>query len=282
MRKGFRFATVVFCLFLVLGVTVAPNAIEAQPLRVHFLDVGQGDSVLLRTPEGDVLIDAGTEASEELLCLRLEQLGVRRLKLAIFTHFDEDHIGGADAVIGHFSPETVWIGTAAAETEAAMRLLQSAKASGTDVHRVWSGKMFSLEKLFLYVMAPLTQYPEGGNEGSLIVKMRYGNVGALFMGDAGVEQEKLLVDHYGRGHLSVDLCKIGHHGSNTSTSPLFLECVQPRYAVISCGAENAYGHPMGGVLANLEAFGVEVFRTDTQGEIVFVSDGERLIPVTKS
>ena len=282
MRKKLRFVLVIFCLFLALSVTLPPKITETASLRVYFLDVGQGDAVLLRTSDGDVLIDAGTEESETLLCLRLEQLGVRTLKLAIFTHFDEDHIGGADAVVRRFSAEKIWIGTGDAETEAAQRLLRSAAECRSEVCRVWSGEMLSLGELFLYVLSPLTKYPDSGNAGSLVVKMRYGDVGALFMGDAGVEQEQALVDYYGSAHLSVDLCKIGHHGSNTSTSFDFLNCVNPRYAVISCGAENPYGHPMGSVLANLEDLGVEVFRTDTQGEIVFVSDGEGLIPVTES
>jgi len=280
MRKKLRFILVIVCLFLALSVTAPPDITETAPLRIYFLDVGQGDAILLRTLDGDVLIDAGTEGSETLLCLRLEQLGVRTLKLAIFTHFDEDHIGGADAVIRRFPAEKIWIGTGEAENEAAERLLQSAAETDAEVLQVFSGAMLELGDLFLYVMSPLTKHSGNGNEDSLIVKMRYGNVSALFMGDAGIEQEFLLVERYGKAQLSVDLCKIGHHGSNSSTSLAFLECAQPLYAVISCGADNPYGHPTGRVLADLEFFGVEVFRTDLQGEIVFVSDGEALIPVS--
>jgi competence protein ComEC len=243
------------------------------------LDVGQGDAVLLRTPEGDVLIDAGTEDSELLLCRRLEQLGVKRLKLAILTHFDEDHVGGADAVIRRFLPETIWVGTQNAETEAAIRLLQAASEVQAEICHVCAGELYVVGKLALYVMYPFSMQTDGGNENSLVVRMQYGNVSALFMGDAGVEQERLLIDHFGKSQLSVDLCKIGHHGSNTSTSQAFLECAQPRYAVISCGEGNAYGHPMGGVLANLEHAGVSIFRTDVHGEIVFVSNGESFAPI---
>jgi len=275
MKKCICFFAFLCCVGVLLGSSVS-DPFRNAPLQIVFLDVGQGDAVLLRTAEGAVLIDAGTEESEELLCLRLESLGIKRLSLAIFTHFDEDHIGGADGVLQRFPTDRIWIGGAAADNGVSHRLLAVAERTGTEVVRVCNGDFFSMEDLFLYVLAPAAHSQTAGNEGSLVIHLRYGKIKALFMGDATTEQEASLVDYYGRSQLSADLCKVAHHGSNTSTSELFLQTVQPRYAVISCGADNSYGHPTGSVLARLRAHGSIVLRTDLQGEITFVCDGETL------
>lgn len=275
MKKYICFFAFLACLGLLLGSSVV-DPYRDVPLQIIFLDVGQGDAVLLRTKGGNVLIDAGTEASEELLCLRLESLGVKSLSLAVFTHFDEDHIGGADGVLRRFPTERIWVSGATSDNEPARRLLLAAESTDAKVDRVFSGANFMLGELYLFVMAPETCDSQAGNEGSLIVKMQFGSVSALFMGDAGAEEEARLVYAYGRTQLSVDLCKIGHHGSNTSTSELFLQAVQPRHAVISCGADNSYGHPTGEILTRLRDFGVTVLRTDLDGEIFFLCDGETL------
>ena len=278
MRTRLRLFVLLCCIFCTLNVSGCSEP-GAAPLEIYFFDVGQGDAMLLRTEEGDVLIDAGGEQSEALLCLRLEQLGVTELKLAIFTHFDEDHVGGADAVLRNFPAKEIWIGNISTETEASSSMMQAATETGVEPRRVYSGTTFTLGDMHLMVYHPLDKYPADGNEASLVIRMRFGDVTALFMGDAGVEQEKLLMQNNSLGNLSSDLFKLGHHGSDTSTSEAFLQCVKPQYAVISCAAVNLYGHPSGEVLTRLENMGIDTFCTAWQGEIVFESDGKTLQPI---
>lgn len=250
---------------------------EPSPaLRIHFFDVGQGDSVLLRTTEGDILIDAGTEDAQGLLCLRLEQLGVTELALAVFTHPDEDHIGGADGVLAQFPTKEIWLNGSPMTNDAARRMLAVADQTDVAIHTVRTGEIRHFGDAVISVLAPLQNVTEAGNEGSIVLKVHCGEIDAILTGDAGSEQEDALVAAYGKTQLACDLYKVGHHGSNTSNSEIFVQTLQPSYAVISCGAANSYGHPFGEVLARLEDVGATVLRTDLLGEIVFETDGKTL------
>lgn len=249
---------------------------ETMPLRLYFLDVGQGDSMLVRTADGDLLIDAGTEESQETLCLRLEQIGVTELLLAVFTHTDGDHMGGADGVLERFPTKEIWVSEELTESESAKRLATVLETTDTVVTRVRSGAVWQVGELVLSVLYPLTEEDDGGNENSIVLKLHYGNFDALLMGDVGAKQEKQILETYGAFQLACDLYKVGHHGSNTSSSTEFLAAVKPIYAIIGCGAANSYGHPTGEVLERLAATGAEVLRTDLSGELLFETDGETL------
>lgn len=265
--------------FLFLAMMLSLCACRDQkevPLRIFFLDVGQGDAILVRTADGDILIDAGTEESQETLCLRLEQLGVTELQLAVFTHSDGDHMGGADGVLEQIPVREVWLSDDLNASESAQRFAAVLETVDTTVNRVLAGRILRIGDVVLSVLYPLASDGEGGNENSIVLKLHYGAFDAILTGDAGVEQEQMLLETYGSAQLACDLYKVGHHGSNTSSSAAFLEAVKPLYAVISCGAANSYGHPTGEVLARLDSVGAEVLRTDLLGEIVFETDGETL------
>ena len=268
----------ILCLFALLLAALACAHVPANGgCRFYFLDVGQGDSLLIRTPSGDILIDAGTESSEAQLCLRLEQLGVTALRLAIFTHTDDDHIGGADAVLARFPAQEIWLSAAPLENEAAERLLNAALATNAKVCRVGVGTVLTFDNIAVSVLAPFGELSDSGNENSLILRVQHGEVVAMITGDADSKAEAELIAQYGHSQLACDLYKVGHHGSNTSSTWKFLQAMQPTYAVISCGAANSYGHPTGEVLARLEAAGAQVLRTDLCGEIVFESNGQALV-----
>ena len=249
---------------------------ETMPLRIYFLDVGQGDAMLVRTEDGDLLIDAGTEESQETLCLRLEQLGVTELLLAVFTHADGDHMGGADGVLERFPTKEIWVSEELTESESAKRLSAVLETTDTTLTRVRSGMILRVGAVVLSVLYPLTEEDDGGNENSIVLKLHYQNFDALLMGDVGAKQEKQILETYGASQLACDLYKVGHHGSNTSSSAEFLAAVKPIYAIIGCGAANSYGHPTGEVLERLAATGAEVLRTDLSGELLFETDGETL------
>ncbi|MBR2721987.1 MAG: MBL fold metallo-hydrolase [Clostridia bacterium] len=264
----------VFCALLL--VSCSPGGMPAHPLEVYFLDVGQGDSALIRTRDGDILIDAGPESSQEMLCFRLEELGVTSLRLLILTHPDEDHIGGADAVVRQFDPQQVWTNGVREEDNDSYLALQAALSErGMTETAVSYGSKCLIGEVSLTVLSPYGAVMDG-NEGSLILRIQFGEISMLFSGDAEVEAEEDLCARFGKDMLSCDLYKVGHHGSYTSTSQVFLQMMSPKYAVISSGRGNSYGHPHGEILVRLEEAGCEILRTDELGEIGFYSDGSTL------
>jgi len=251
---------------------------EPVLLEMHFLDVGQGDCVLLRCRAGDVLIDSGPVSERDHVLFLLSELGVESLELAVFTHFDEDHIGGGSAVLSAFPVKEIWIPEESSEkdekNEVERDFLGALEKSGTAVRHVSAGVCVTLGRVTLSVLAPLLLAEAEGNDGSIVVRVECGDARALFMGDAEEATERRLLSHYGSSILSAELIKVGHHGSSTSSTKAFLGAVDSSYAVISCAAGNDYGQPHGEVLARFEALSCEVLRTDLCGTVVFTCDGK--------
>lgn len=267
----------ILCLLLILSLLPSFSSCGASKpyeLEIRFLDVGQGDAILLRTAEGDVLIDAGSDASQEELCLRLTQLGVKSLTLAVFTHSDEDHIGGADGVLRQFPTQTVWITPYFEDQLCTQMLLDAAHDTGAEVIEVMNGHHTVLSSTGIAVFSP-----RGGaagaddNDRSIVLKIVCNGISALLMGDASFAAEDDLFKAHDRTQLDCDILKVAHHGASSSTGHALLQAASPTYAVISCGAGNLYGHPHGEVLQRLADAGAEILRTDLLGEIVFYTDG---------
>lgn len=277
-RPVFKVLFLLFCLILS---ACRGTPTEKKPLlRAVFLDVGQGDCTLLQTPEENILIDCGPEASQETLCRKLKAYGVKRLSLLILTHGDEDHVGGADAVLETFPADRVFVNGANAENESDDRFWESLNRCGIEPEIVCAGTSFELGDVLFTVLYPTVGTEvDAGNRGSLVLRVQCGNTSILMTGDAETETETVLLEQYGAAHLAADVLHVGHHGSDTSSGEAFLRAVAPRHAVISCGAGNRFGHPDGRTLARLSAVGAEVFRTDLSGDILFTSDGENLHPV---
>ncbi len=249
---------------------------ESPALRIHCLDVGQGDCTLIRTSAGDVLIDAGTEASQESLRLRLELLGVERLELLILTHADEDHIGGADMLLRHFDVARVWLNPTSEEGESLLRLSMELYRLELAPEAVSAGSYADIGECRIAVLFPHGGEELSGNAASLTVKLSCKSASMLFMGDGGAETEEKLLAAYPAAQLQADILHVGHHGSDTASTAEFLAAVRPARAVISCGRGNSYGHPDGRTLQRLEAAGAEILRTDRRGELVIdlTADGK--------
>lgn len=275
------FTVAVLLFFLILSACRGAPTEKTPLLRAMFLDVGQGDCTLLQTTQGNILIDCGPEASQETLCRKLKSYGVKRLSLLILTHGDEDHIGGADAVLETFPADRVFVNGTNAENESADRFRKSLNECGIKPEIVRAGTSFELGEVLLTVLYPTVgTEAEAGNRGSLVLRVQCGNTSILMTGDAETEIETVLLEQYGAMHLAADVLHVGHHGSDTSSGEAFLWAVAPHHAVISCGAGNRFGHPDGRTLARLSEVGAEIFRTDLSGDILFTSDGENLQPVS--
>lgn len=243
----------------------------------HFIDVGQADAILIRVPEGNILIDAGTNDSEEALRAYLDELDVDTIEYAVFTHPHADHIGGADMIMKTYDVKNVIMPDATATSKVFTRMLDAIEASDAKVIEATPDKTYSVGDLTLTVLGPQGSGYTDVNNYSVVVRVDWGNTSALFTGDAEDVSEEEMLDAYGRsGELDVDLFKVAHHGAKNSNTKEFLREVSPVYAVISVGEGNTYGHPTRQALERLEDMDVTYWRTDLEGSVVIVSDGEDL------
>ena len=248
-----------------------------KPFSLTFLDVGQGNATLLQTPKGNLLVDCGPESAQETLCRKLQARGIRSIKAVIFTHPDEDHIGGADLILEQFSVEQILYNGAAEENESFLRLQNAAEQKNIPMEALDRDDEVLFGALKITVFCPVDRTAaQMGNQGSLVFRAEYQTLSVLFMGDAEESVEKELLQTYGASALAATVLQVGHHGSATSSSPEFLAAVSPTYAVISCGAGNRYGHPDGRVLERLQAVNATVLRTDLEGDLVLQWNGESL------
>lgn len=246
-------------------------------LEVYFFDVGQGDSELIRLPGGEnILIDAGTSSTEDELVGELRSLGAETLDLVVATHPHADHIGGMAAVIDAFDVRQVVMPRISESdtptTKTYENLLQSIADKGLTITPAEPGdELLSSGGAVLTVLAPNGEDYGDLNNYSVVLRLTYGEDSFLFTGDAEEASEEEMRSL--NWPLTATVLKCGHHGSETSTSPAFLDAVSPQYAVISCGVDNDYGHPDAVTLEKLEAAGAEVFRTDRQGTILASTEG---------
>ena len=253
-----------------------PMPVEGEA-EFHFIDVGQGDAALIRTSEGNVLIDAGTNASEEELVAYLKSEGVTELAYAVFTHPHEDHIGGADAVLEYCEVKNVILPEKTATTVVYNRMMDAIEEEGATVIIAKPEAVYEVGDLKLTILGPVGSGYKDLNNDSVVLRADFGASSVLYTGDAeDVSEEEMIARYALTGKLDCDLLKVGHHGSDSSSTEAFLNAVTPEYAVISCGEGNDYGHPTQIVLHRLENRNVTYWRTDLLGSIVILSDGETL------
>lgn len=248
-------------------------------VEYHFIDVGQGDATLIRTPEGDILIDAGENSAEEDLKNYLDLCGVEVLYYAVFTHPDSDHIGGADMVLAEYEVLNVIKPEYEKDTKVYTRMMEAIEAEGCTVYNALPGETYSLGEFDMFVFGPDPNNKKlDSNNSSIVIKATWGNTTAMLTGDAENPAEESILSTFSGAELGSMLLKMGHHGSRTSSTDAWLAAVKPTIAVISCGKDNSYGHPHAEALARITPYvGENIYRTDELGSIVFVTDGEAFI-----
>ena len=257
---------------------------ETAELEVHFIDVGQAECILIKAPEKNVLIDAGDIGCGKTIENYLRTEGVSKIDLFIATHPHSDHIGSAADILEKFPvakvimpeiPEkylptpSVFIG-----------FLQALSKKGCEASYSENGSVFELgDGAFLEILGPCGYSGDNLNNYSVISKLTYGKTSFLFTGDAEKEAELLVLDS--GADISCTVLNAGHHGSSTSGSIAFLKAANPQYAAISCGYNNDYGHPHRETISAFKDFGIEYYRTDYDGSIVFYSNGKNVTVTTK-
>ena len=245
---------------------IQSNFKEAQ---LHFIDTGNSDAILIRQGGEAALIDGGDNDDEERVVNYLKDIGVTELKYVIATHFDADHIGGLDAVIDSIPVETVYVSNGDANTKTYRDFIESMTNKNLYPSVPLLGAEFHLgTSKFKVLSAANLKDP---NNNSIVLEYINGNDKVLLMGDAGQEIERIINVE------DVDLIKIGHHGSKTSTSLSFIKKANPEYAVITVGKNNRYNHPNKETMETLKSQDIEVHRSDECGNILFKSTGNGLI-----
>lgn len=255
------------------NVTPASGDLESQ-LEIHFMDVGQGDATLLICDGEAMLIDAGDNNKGTEVQLYLKKRGVDKLKYAIGTHPDADHIGGLDVVLQKIDCDKIIMPDVSKDTATYRDVVDIMKYKGYRNTLPEVGDTYTLGQATFTILGPVRKYSDTNNN-SVVILLEHGQNTFLFTGDAEEEAEYDIVEC--GIDIDADVLKVGHHGSKTASSESFLEEVSPQYAVISCGEKNDYGHPHAEPLNNLRSMGVKVFRTDEQGSIVVSSNGTELV-----
>ena len=253
-----------------------------QQVRVHFIDVGQGESILIEGGNESVLVDAGENNQGETVLGYLANVGLDQLTMAVGTHPHSDHIGGMDTVMEGLTVGKLLMPDLPDDiiptTKTYLSVLDVAEQTDTEMVYAYPGDSWEICGGTLKVLGPTEDYDDLNDE-SLVMRFDYGETSFLLTGDQEADAEEDLLSSGAK--VTADLLGVGHHGSSTSTSQAFLDAVSPSVAVISCGEGNDYGHPHLETVERLEAAGVEIYRTDLQGSIVVSSDGHKLTVSTE-
>ena len=252
--------------------------VNENQVIAHYIDVGQGDASFIELPNGEVmLIDAGIASSSEKIIDYIKNLGYNRIDYVVATHPHADHIGGMAEVIEAFDVGAIYMPKAVSTSKTYENLLETIKNKGLSVKTGKVGvSVLQEEDLTIEMLAPNQDKYSSLNNYSIVLKITYGNTSFLYTGDAEELSEKEIM-----GNVEADVLKVGHHGSDTSSSEEFLKRVNPKYAVISVGEDNRYDHPASSTIKKLEKYTDHIYRTDLNGTVVVTSDGVNIAVKTE-
>lgn len=245
------------------------NTNTQETLKVYFLDVGQADSILLECNNEYMLIDAGNNADGNKLVKYFQSLNVNEFRYVFGTHAHEDHIGGLDNIIRNFKIKNFYMSGVTTTTTTFMEILDELEKKNLELKTPKNGQSLTLGDAKVKVLY-VGEDKESLNDSSIVIRVTYGATSFLFMGDATTSEERLVPDK----ELKSTVLKVGHHGSRDATGATFLNKIKPKYAVISSGKNNEYGHPHDVTINKLNKINTKVYRTDGMGTIVATSDGK--------
>ena len=248
--------------------TTQPSAEEN--FQMHFIDVGQALSVLVECDGQFMLYDGGNVDDGSLVVSYLQNQGVEELQYVFCSHAHEDHVGGLAAALAYFPANHVYSPVTEASTKCFQNFIKYTQQQGLQVEVPAVGTVWQLGSATVQLLGPIKQYNDT-NDTSLVLRIDYGSTSFLLTGDMESDAERDLVES--GANLKADVLQVGHHGSSTSSSYIFMNAVLPEMGIISCGANNKYGHPHEETLSILRDAGVDTYRTDLLGTITIGSDG---------
>lgn len=254
------------------------SLIDNQTLKVRFLDIGQGDAIYIVTPDGyELLVDGGPSAAVLRMLGKHKSFFDRSIDMVLATHYDTDHIGGLVDVFKRYSVDWIVESGATSDTPAASAYALATEIEGAQIIKAQAGQVIKLgEQVTLRVLSPLGETTNwDSNTASAVIQIIYGEIEFMLTGDAPASIEEYLVSQYGTS-LESEVLKLGHHGSKTSSSENFIKAVAPKYAVVSAGENNRYGHPHQEVVERVLKNNISLVSTIASGTLTFVSDGVKV------
>lgn len=244
------------------------DEIEESVIRVHFLDVGQGDSIFIEMPNKTMLIDAAESKYDEYITNYINNLGYQKIDYLVATHPHADHIGAMKYIVENFEIGSIYMPKAVTSSKTFENLLLAIKEKGLKIITAKPNEVILKEEnICAEIIAPTKEYSSLNNM-SAVVKLTNNHNTFLFMGDAEKKSENDIT-----ANVSCDVIKLGHHGSSSSSSYDFIKKTNAKIAVISCGEGNIYNHPHIETLETMDDLGIEVYRTDISGTIIIESNG---------
>ena len=278
MKKQNRFMTFILSMILALTLVLPGNAVTAKAdgqgdMAVHFIDVGQGLAILVQSGGENLLYDGGNRSHADEVVQYLKNQQVETINYMISSHYDEDHLGGLVKCLDNFEVEHVLGSDYVHTSDLFNTFMNTATAHAIIVEYPSVGDTYEFGTGSFTVMAP-DGISQNSNDNSVVIRLVNGNNSFMFMGDAEETSEQ---DMISTGmNLDCDVLSLGHHGSASSTSWDLLEAASPSWAVISCGLNNSYGHPAAETMGKLSDMDIPVFRTDDQGTVIALSDGNTI------
>lgn len=251
--------------------SVPTEVAEGSSFEIHYIDVGQADAALVLCDGQAMLIDGGNAEDSNLIYAYLKKLSLDHLQYIVCTHAHEDHVGGLAGALNYATVDVAFSPVTSYDSRAFGNFVTYLDKQGVSITIPKAGDSFSLGSATVSILGPINSSDDPNNT-SIVLRIVYGDTSFLFTGDAEREEEQ---DILNAGYtLDSTVLKVGHHGSETSTSYVFLREIMPEYAVISVGTGNSYGHPTDAVLSRLRDADVKVYRTDLQGDVICTSDGK--------
>ncbi|MED4554193.1 MBL fold metallo-hydrolase [Lysinibacillus capsici] len=270
-----KIIVLLLCIFLLAGCTEAVKTEKipvtaGHEMQVHFIDVGQGDSILIESPSGKtMLIDGGVKGAGQQIVSYLKELGINKLDIVVATHPDADHIGGLIPVLDNMTIEKFYDSGKVHTSQTFEEMLTRIDEKNIPYHVPKIGDDIEFDKDVNVKVLNANDQATDNNDASIVLKMTYGNVSFLLTGDAGVALEKEMLQY----DVKATVLKAGHHGSNTSSSEEFIQAVKPEVTILSYGEDNKYGHPHAEIVDRLQAIGSKIYATADLGTITVSTDG---------
>lgn len=254
------------------------NSYKVNPnlMYVHYINVDQGDAILIQVNNKNLLIDSGPKSHKKQLVKFLTDLNISKLDYVIATHPHEDHIGNMNTVLNSYKVQSFYAPKVYSYTKSFEQMIDSLKSNNLKINPIKRGcNTINLGfQTNVEVFSPINDTYDNENNYSPVIKISFGNNSFLFTGDAEKEiEDKLILLN---DDLKADILKVSHHGSSSSTSDAFLNRVSPKYAVISVGKNNIYDHPNDTIISKLNTYNINILRTDIQNNITLISDGTNI------
>lgn len=266
---------ILLSMIIFVGCIEEKEKVDYTSLEVSIVDVGQGDAIFIKTPNGKtILVDTGSKDEKSKILNFINSKDIKSIDMLVGTHPHEDHIGNMATIINDYSVGEVYMPKVAHTTKTFKNTVKAIKEKGLTIKMPNLSEKLKFDDVTIEFVAPNSKSYKDLNNYSIVMKVTYGKNSFLLTGDAEKESEsEMLSKNY---DLKADVLKLGHHGSSTSSTKKFLQAVNPKFSIASCSKDNEYGHPHEEIINSLKKMNIKLFKTYESGTVTFTSDGKNI------